>query len=194
MTASAASTTELTEAIRARSPRWKTCSKSPWMLAPLHRANPEITRTDPDERRIPWTLVGTGRPRLTRFPLTLPLPAERRRADRVLTAIGFRTITGGRGYVSGHMARLAIRHRGCDPRIADHRSGVVIQDQGDGSIPVQFSDGRLSKTSGLRSVVTSTDLAFAQTDDVVKTPAVAWIGGVVTASSRARSRNTIADR
>ena len=151
----------------------------------------EITRTPiPMSGGSTWTIVGTGEiARLSRFMLALPLPAESAaaRADRVLTAIGFpHTITGGLGYVIGPYGVA-----GDPPATADAilgslitDTGVVIQDVGDGSILVQFGDGRLSEDRWTPDpVVTSTDLAFAQSDDVVNDIVVAWIGGNVPANS-----------
>ena len=151
----------------------------------------EITRTPiPMSEGSTWTIVGTGEiARLSRFMLALPLPAESAsaRADRVLAALGFpHTITGGMGYVIGPYGVA-----GDPPATADAilgslitDTGVVIQDQGDGSLLVQFSDGRLSEDKWTPDpTMTSTDLAFAQTDDVVNDLVVTWIGGSVAASS-----------
>jgi hypothetical protein len=152
----------------------------------------EITRTPIGATGSSWTIVGMGNiSRLARFLLALPLPAETAtaRAERVLTAIGFaHTTTGGGAYTVGPYGQA-----GDPPATADQilgqlvtDTGVILQDMGDGSILAQFMDSRLSEDQWTPDpAITSTELAFAQSDDLVNDAAVHWTGGTVTASNPA---------
>ena len=150
----------------------------------------EITRTPAGLAGSSWTLVATGDlARLSRFLLALPLPAEtaQARAERVLSALGFsHTLLGGAGY---QIAAYGVA--GDAPAAADQilsslvtDTGAIFQDNGDGSILVQFMDARLSEDRWTPAPeLTSVELSFAQNDDVVNDLRVSWTGGIVSASS-----------
>lgn len=137
----------------------------------------EISRTPTTigEEGWTWTIVAVGNlARLARFTLTPPIPRETAaaRALRIIQAVagGVADIRGGAGY------ELAAYGASTDPPVhldqilgqlvAD--TGAVVQDMPDGSTMVQFADGRLSADLFAPDpTVTSSDLAFAQSDDVI---------------------------
>jgi hypothetical protein len=121
----------------------------------------------------------------------MPLPAESAsaRAQRVIAAVGFTAvIQGGAG-----LTLAAYGQAGDAPAAADAilgglitDTGAVVADLGDGSILCQFGDGRLSEDKWTPDpALTYTELAFAQSDDVVNDVDVEWTGGVVNANSPA---------
>lgn len=151
----------------------------------------EITRTPiATEDGSSWSIVGAGQlSRLSRFLLALPLPAESAaaRANRVVTAAGFTAVVqGGAG-----LAISAYGAAGDAPASADQilgdlvtDTGAVVADRGDGKILCQFGDGRLSEDQwNPDPALTFTELAFAQSDDVINEAVVSYTGGQVTATS-----------
>ena len=153
----------------------------------------EITRTPiQGEEGSSWTIVGAGQTsRLARFLLTPPLPAESAsaRAQRVISAVGFTAvIQGGAGLTLAAYGQAGDAPVAADQILSDliTDTGAVVADLGDGSILCQFGDGRLSEDTWTPDpALTFTELAFAQSDDVINDVAVSWTGGVVTATSPA---------
>jgi hypothetical protein len=151
----------------------------------------EITRTPiATEDGSSWTIVGAGQTsRLARFLLTPPLPAESAaaRAQRVISAVGFTAvIAGGAGLTLAAYGLAGDAPVATDQILADliTDTGAIVADLGDGSILVQFGDGRLSEDKWTPDpALTFTELAFAQSDDVINDVQVSWTAGIVSATS-----------
>ena len=130
-----------------------------------------------------FTVMGAGGiSRMGRILVPLPLPAQSAaaRCEGVLGAAGYVADTYG-----GEEYALAAYGEAGDPpeslaailAAAITDTGVVIADQPDGHILVQFPDSRLSQDRFTPAAeATHVDLEWVQTDDLVNDVAIEWAG------------------
>jgi hypothetical protein len=104
----------------------------------------------------------------------------------VLTAAGIPATVAGGNYALAAYGLVGDPPAGADEVLSQLMTdtGAIVADVGDGSILVQFPDGR---STALRwtpdAAATSDDLSWTQTDELVNDVAVEYVGGVATASS-----------